>query len=63
MEKVEDLGFLYCYNWPVPDNWRIFEDTGTAVDCERHGHCLHESTAVGLYICCQCGEYISKGGE
>ncbi len=31
---------------------------GTAVDCEREGHCPHEGTGVGSYYCCKCGQYL-----
>ena len=48
MAFTKDVGFLYCYNWQVPETFFIF------------GHCLHESTAVGLFICCRCGQYISR---
>ena len=35
-----------------------FKYLGTAVDCEKEGHCLHEGTAVGSLYCCKCGQYI-----
>ena len=34
------------------------EMTGTAVNCEKEGHCPHEGTAVGSYYCCKCGRYL-----
>ena len=40
---------------------RTLESTGTAVNCEREGHCLHEGTALGSLYCCKCGKYISYG--
>jgi len=36
----------------------IMEDTSTAVNCEKKGHCLHEGTARGSLYCCKCGQYI-----
>ena len=62
MAFTKDVGFLYCYTWPVPETFFIFEfgTADTAEICKKHGHCLHESTAVGLFICCRCGQYISR---
>lgn len=33
----------------------------SAVNCEEIGHCPHESTAVGLFRCCRCGESADGG--
>ena len=30
---------------------------GTAVNCEKDGHCWHPGTAVGSLYCCHCGKY------
>lgn len=35
-------------------------DTTASNSCRYpYGHCFHESTAVGLYYCCRCGEIRS----
>lgn len=36
----------------------LTKQSGTAVNCEEEGHCLHEGTAVGSMYCCKCGKYI-----
>lgn len=37
---------------------RVWEAvSGTAVNCERDGHCWHEGTAIGSHYCCKCGIY------
>lgn len=29
--------------------------SGTAVNCEKDGHCWHPGTAIGSLWCCRCG--------
>jgi len=36
------------------------EESTTAVNCERDGHCLHEATDPFYWWCCKCGTYIEK---
>jgi hypothetical protein len=36
---------------------------GTAVNCNKEGHCLHEGTAVGSLYCCKCGTYMHQDRE
>ena len=36
------------------------ESAGTAVNCDKIGHCYHPATAVGAYCCCRCGQYVSN---
>ena len=33
---------------------------GTAVNCDKHGHCFHPGTAVCSRVCCRCGVYESQ---
>lgn len=30
--------------------------TAAGVGCQYYGHCYHEGTAVGVLLCCRCGE-------
>ena len=32
------------------------EESSTAVNCEKEGHCWHGGTAVGSRYCCKCGK-------
>jgi len=34
-------------------------ELGTAINCEKEGHCWHEGTTVGSLYCCKCGKYDS----
>ena len=44
-------------------NYLEYYDTGTAMNCERIGHCLHEGTAIGSRYCCRCRQYIQTTEE
>lgn len=34
---------------------RLIQGSAASEPCETLGHCYHETTAVGVFRCCRCG--------
>lgn len=56
-------GEIYTgYKKWLPTIYTVYSDdalrNSTVVNCEKTGHCPHETTAVGVFRCCRCGAEV-----